>query len=85
MGVGNTKEDTATPGTDYPLVPWFDVTVPANATTGTGTFIITPTNDTLVEPTETISVNGTQKSGGDVVAVGGTSMTLTDDDPLPGR
>ena len=83
VGVGNSKEDTATPGTDYPLVPWFDVTVPANATTGTGTFIITPTNDTLVEDTETISVNGTQKSGGEVVAVGGTSMTLTDDEDLP--
>ena len=61
--MGNPQKDSATVNVDYKLVPWFDVTVPANKKTGTGTFILTPTNDSLVENTETISVNGVQKSG----------------------
>ena len=83
VGVGHRTNDTATPGTDYALVPFFDITVPANAKTATGTFTLTPTDDALVENTESISINGVQKSLGAVFTVAGTSMTLTDDESLP--
>ena len=57
VAVGN-RQDTATPGTDYTVVPAFNITIAANATTATGTFALTPTNDTSVENTESISIDG---------------------------
>ena len=83
VAVGHRTDDTATPGTDFALVPFFDITVPANAKTATGTFILTPVDDTLVEETESIRIIGVQKSAGAVLKVNGTAMTLTDDESLP--
>ena len=57
VAVGN-RQDTATPGTDYTVVPAFNITIAANATSATGTFALTPTNDTSVENTESISIDG---------------------------
>ena len=37
--------DSATEGTDYQAVSDFTVTIGANATSGTGTFTLTPTQD----------------------------------------
>ncbi len=82
VAAGKTN-DTATPGTDFAIVPFFDVSIPANATTGTGTFILTPTNDNLVEPTETITIHGVQSIDGKISQTGATSMSLTDDEQLP--
>ena len=82
VAVGN-RSDTATPGTDYTVVPAFNITIAANATTATGTFSLTPTNDTSVENTESISIDGTPESGGVNFTVGGTAVTLTDDDAQP--
>ena len=67
---------TATSGTDYEAVDDFIITIAANATSATGTFTLTPTQDTLVEGDETIGVTGSATS----LTVNGTSVTLTDDD-----
>ena len=82
VAVGNPVKDTATPGTDYATVPNFTITIPANATTATGSFVLTPTNDTTTENAESISIGGAPESAGAAFTVGGTAMTLTDDDAL---
>ena len=82
VAVGN-RQDTATAGTDYAVVPAFNITIPANATSATGGFRLTPTNDTSVEDAESISIDGTPESAGATFTVSGTAMTLTDDDAQP--
>ena len=67
---------TASPGTDYATVADFSITIAANATSGTGTFELTPTQDTSVEGSETIGVAGSSASS----TVTGTTVNLTDDD-----
>ena len=78
VSVGGTK-DTATSGTDYSTVPGFEITIAAGKTSGTGTFTLTPMQDTLIEGNEVVSVDGAAPE----LAVNGTSMTLTDDDGAP--
>ena len=68
--------DGATAGVDYAAVADFGVTIPANATSATGTFTLTPTDDDEVEGDEAISVTGSGAS----LNVVGTSVTLADDD-----
>ncbi len=68
--------DVATEGTDYAAVPDFGIRIPANETTGTATFILTPTDDDMVEGDEAISVSG----AGDFMTVTGTAVTLVEDD-----
>ena len=82
VAVGN-RQDSATPGTDYTVVPAFNITIAANATTATGSFRLTPTNDTSVEDAESISIDGTPESGGVNFTVSGATLTLTDDDAQP--
>ena len=73
--VGN-NTDSATSGTDYAAVTNFDITITAGQTSGTGTFTLTPTGDTVVEGNETITVAGTATG----LTVNGTTVTLSDDD-----
>ena len=68
--------DSATEGTDYATVSDFTVTIGAGATSGTGTFTLTPTQDIVAEGDETISVGGTATG----LTVTGTSVTLEDDE-----
>ena len=68
--------DSATEGTDYATVADFNVTIAANSTSGTGTFKLTPTNDTSVEGDETIGITGS----GALMTVTGTNLKITDDD-----
>ena len=68
---------TATSGTDYTAVDAFTVTIGANESSGTGTFTLTPTNDSLAEGEETIDVTGTATG----FTVTGAQVTLTDDAP----
>ena len=68
--------DGATEGTDYATVADFTMSIPANATSGTGTFTLTPTDDTTVEGDESITVSGTSTG----TTVTGTSLSLIDDD-----
>ena len=68
---------TATSGTDYAAVSDFTITIAANETSGTGTFTLTPTDDTALEGDETIGVSGTSA---EAAAISHTVLTLTDDD-----
>ena len=73
-GRGGGRGDSATEGTDYATVSDFTVTIGAGATSGTGTFTLTPTQDLLGEGDETISVGGTATGltvTGDVVDADG--------------
>ena len=70
---------TATSGTDYAAVSDFDIAITTGATSGTGTFTLTPIQDTAVEGNETIDVAG----GAGNLTVNGTRLTLTDDDSAP--
>ena len=67
---------TATPGKDYENVSEFDVVIPRGTLGGTGTFTLTPIQDSTVEGDETISVTGRSTE----LAVNGAWVTLTDDD-----
>ena len=71
---------TATSGTDYTAVENFKLTIAATESSGTGTFTLTPTQDSISEDDETIDVTGT--AGGFTVTK--AEMTLTDDETAPG-
>ena len=71
---------SATSGTDYTAVADFKLTIAATESSGTGTFTLTPTQDSVSEGNETIDVTGT--AGGFTVTK--AEMTLTDDETAPG-
>ncbi|MCY4398176.1 MAG: autotransporter domain-containing protein, partial [Gemmatimonadetes bacterium] len=73
MAVGN---GATTGDTDYLAVDDFEVTIPANETSGTATFTLVPIDDLIVEGNEAISVTG----DGVLMVVTGTTMTLVDND-----
>ena len=75
VAVGKTG-DSATEGTDYTTVPNLTLTITAGQTSTTGTFTLTPTQDTFIEGNETITVEGSATGP----TVTGTSVTLADDD-----
>ena len=75
VSVGGSN-DSATSGTDYAAVSSFDVTISAGDTSGSADFTLTPTQDTIIEGDEAISVDGTSTG----LTVNGASVTLTDDD-----
>ena len=60
--VGSTG-DTATKGTDYTAVADFTITIPAGQSSATGTFSLPVTDDSLVEATETIAIEGRRRCG----------------------
>ena len=70
--------DAATEGTDYATVADFTVTIPDGETSGDATFTLTPTDDSVVEGDETLSVSGTTAVAG--LTLTNTEVTLTDDD-----
>ena len=70
---------TATSGTDYTAVPDFTVTIPQQTASGTATFTLTPTNDTIAEGDESIDVTG----AADGFTVTKAEVTLTDDETAP--
>ena len=71
--------DSATEGTDYATVSDFTVTIGAGATSGTGTFTLTPTQDSLGEGDESITVGGTATG---LTVTGTSALTLTDDETV---
>ena len=75
---------TVTPGTaqaaDFTAVSSFDLRIPANAEDGTATFTLTPVNDLMDEPNETVTVDGSTTVGLTVTA---TTVTITDNDDPP--
>ena len=70
---------TAESGTDFAAVPGFTIAIPANTRSHTGTFILTPTQDTLDEPDETVSVSGSVTG----LTVTGSEVEIADDDDSP--
>ncbi len=73
------NSDTAT-AVDYAAVTAFDVVITAGTSTGSGSFVLTPVDDVLDEPSETLSVTGTATGG---LTVTDTQITITDDDDPP--
>ena len=72
---------TATSGTDFAAVTGFTITIPANSRSHTETFSLTPTQDTVDEPDETVAVKGTTTVTD--FSVTGTEVQITDDDAAP--
>ena len=72
---------TATSGTDFGVVTGITITIPANTASHTGTFSLSPTQDTEDEPDETVEVNGTTTVPG--LLVTGAEVEITDDDTAP--
>ena len=68
---------SATSGTDYTAVSDFTVTIPKETASGSGTFTLTPVQDSIAEGDETIDVTGTA----DGFTVTKAEMMLTDDVP----
>ena len=79
--VGDTG-DEATEGTDYATIADFTLTIASGATTGTKTFSIDPTQDTVDEGTgEKVSVKGSTSVAR--LFVTGADFTINDDDDAP--
>ena len=72
---------TATSGTDFTAVADLSLTIAADATGGTGTFRLSPTQDTVDEPDETVAVGGSTTVS--ALSVTGATVTITDDDGTP--
>ena len=72
--------DSATETADFAAVADFDIAIPAGAASASGTFALTPVDDTLNEADETVSVSGSAASGAPVTS---TSLTIRDDDDAP--
>ena len=70
--------DSATEGTDYATVADFTVTIAVGTTSGSGTFDLVVTSDTLVEGNETLTVSGLAD-----LSVAPATLTITDDDIDP--
>ena len=60
---------------DFDPVPGFSLEIPAGATSGTGTFTLTPQDDSVDEADETLSVEGSAD-----LPVTGATLELADDD-----
>ena len=71
--------DSADSGSDYETVSNFTITIRANRTSGSGSFTLTPIDDTVIEGNESISISGSSP-GEPAVSVRGTGVTLVDDD-----
>ena len=72
---------TAVSDTDFDAVPAFPLTIAANTKSGTATFTLTPVDDDIHEPNETVTVSGTAASLADGVIA--ATLTITDNDSPP--
>ena len=72
---------TATAVTDFAAVSDFTIAIPANATSQTAEFTLSPVDDDIDEPDETVLLTGTTTVSG--LADGTVSVTITDDDATP--
>ena len=78
-------EGTATERIDFAQVSDFVVTIPAGATSGSATFELTPFDDAIDEPDETVRVTGTLSAAGLTLVQpsGGLTVTIEDNEPSP--
>ena len=70
---------TAAPGTDYPAISSFTVTIAADATSGTAQLSFDPTEDSLREGDETVVLTGRATD----LTAGTATLTITDNDTAP--
>ena len=75
VSVGKTG-DSAVEGTDYTAVADFTLTLDAGKKSGSATFDLTPTNDTIIEDDESLSIDGAATG----LTVNGTSVKITDNE-----
>ena len=71
---------TATAGTDFSVSPVPTLTIAEGQPSGTMTFALTPENDTIGEPDETVTVGGSTTVG---LAVTEATLTIEDNDGPP--
>ena len=76
VSVGDAK-DSATSGADYAAVTDFDIAIAAGASSGKGTFTLTPKQDYAIEGSEKITLGGTATG----LTVNAASISLTDEAP----
>ena len=69
---------TASTG-DFAAVPDFTLTIAAGRTSGTATFMLTPVNDSIDEPDETIVVEGTSPG----LEVTAATVSIVNEDSMP--
>ena len=76
---------SATQGTDFAVVSDFPVTITAGAKSGSATFTLTPLDDDIDEPDETVRVTGSLSVPGLslVQPSGGLTLTIEDNEPEP--
>ena len=79
---GSDEANAATAGTDFRRVPRFGITIPAGAASATGTFTLTPIDDSEYEGNEIVTVAGAV-AGAASVPVATARVTLREDDPPP--
>ena len=72
------EDDEATGNTDYAAVNELSLTIPAGQASGTATFTLTPTEDSIDEADEAISITGT--TGVEGFEVLGTTLSIADND-----
>ena len=72
---------TAVSDTDFAAVQDFPLTIAANTKSGSATFTLTPVNDDIDEPNETVTVSGTAAALADGVIA--ATLTITDNDNPP--
>ena len=68
---------TAVAGTDFVAVADFTITIASNSASNTGTFSLTPIQNSVDEPNKTLDVGGSTTSA---LTVTGAQVTITDDD-----
>ncbi len=71
--------DSAVSGTDYAAVSDVTITIPAGAASATGTFSLDPTDDSLAEGAETLTVSGVSGT----LDVTDAEITITDNESTP--
>ena len=77
-----TGADGAAAGADFAPVEEFGLTIPVGDVSATASFTLTPIEDTVDEPAETLTLSGATAASG--VGIAGTvTLSLTDNDDAP--
>ncbi len=74
------SDDDAVEGMDYATVGALSITIPAGEVSGFVEFVLTPTDDSLVEATQSLSITGALAG----VTVEPTKVGIVDDEAVPG-
>ena len=81
VSVSGDGGDGGAEAADFTAVEDFDVTIAAGATSGSGSFTLTASDDEVAEGTEALTVSGTTTTAG--LAVTSAELSITDNDTGP--